>query len=379
MAPDLVSLFHLTYTGLGTLIGAFMLLGMVVGLPLGRLGRRFGDRPVLASGLALMVVARRADQRHRRVIPSGHRITGPHPTLAGVGGVAMIVLQGKIIADFFTGKRFMIGISVSVCAYPIGVGLSQLVLPVVSSHLGWQAALLTVAVAPAAALLTFLLSYRQRATAVTAPGISLPSRRECTLLVIGGLIWTAYTSGYSGYTSYVPSALAARGDSVEMIGLVLVVATWGNVPATLWGGDLAARFGGLRERLRQRGAGTGRRRHRAHRWRRALVVVFRRRAGIDPPGRHHGGRHAVGPAGEPGGRHGPALPGTTLATRLGRRFAAMPRINSEGRPAAFSPRPGSRASPFRYFCCTVSWRGTKPCWRNHKRPRRLAPGCPRYK
>jgi predicted MFS family arabinose efflux permease len=31
-----------------------------------------------------------------------------------------------------------------------------------------------------------------------------------------------------------------------MIGLVLVIATWGNVPATLWGGDLAARFGGLR-------------------------------------------------------------------------------------------------------------------------------------
>jgi predicted MFS family arabinose efflux permease len=74
---------------------------------------------------------------------------------------------------------------------------------------------------------------------------ALPSRRECLLLIIAGLIWTSYTSGYSGYTSYVPSALAGRGESPAMIGLVLVIATWGNVPATLWGGDLAARFGGL--------------------------------------------------------------------------------------------------------------------------------------
>jgi len=41
-------------------------------------------------------------------------------TIGGVGAVAMIVLQGKIIADFFTGKQFMIGISVSACAFPIG-------------------------------------------------------------------------------------------------------------------------------------------------------------------------------------------------------------------------------------------------------------------
>ena len=31
-----------------------------------------------------------------------------------------------------------------------------------------------------------------------------------------------------------------------MIGLVLVIATWGNVPATMLGGGLAAKFGGLR-------------------------------------------------------------------------------------------------------------------------------------
>jgi cyanate permease len=159
----------------------------------------------------------------------------------------MIVLQGKIIADFFTGKRFMIGMSVSACAFSVGVGLAQIVLPPVSHAFGWQAALATEAVAPALALVLFLASYRQPPVVASQPrGFSWPTRRECLLVVIAGAIWTAYTSGYSGYTSYVPSTLAARGESLAMTGLVLVIATWGNVPATMLGGGLAARFGGLR-------------------------------------------------------------------------------------------------------------------------------------
>ena len=64
--------------------------------------------------------------------------------------------------------------------------------------------------------------------------------------MIAGLIWTFYTGGYSGYTGYVPSMMAARGDSLVLTGLVLTIATWGNVPATMLGAGLAARFGGLR-------------------------------------------------------------------------------------------------------------------------------------
>jgi len=117
----------------------------------------------------------------------------------------------------------------------------------VSQAFDWQVALLTEAVLPAIAVTLFLLSYRQPAAVASQPrGFSWPTKRECLLVVIAGAIWSAYTSGYSGYTSYVPSTLAARGESLAMIGLVLVIATWGNVPATMLGGGLVARFGGLR-------------------------------------------------------------------------------------------------------------------------------------
>ena len=241
LATDLVPRFGLSYAGLGSLIGSYNLLGMFVALPLGLLGRRFGDRVVLGTGLALMVAGAclSAVGDTPAVITAGR-------VVAGAGGVAMIVLQSKVIADWFTGPWFMVGISVSVCAFPIGMGLAALVLPAVLDGFGVRAALLTDAVPAAMALVLFLASYREPAHREAVPRrFSLPSRRECLLLVVAGGVWTVYTAGYSGFLSYLPSSLAGRGYGLAVTALVMTIATWGSVAGTLAGGGLAARFGGL--------------------------------------------------------------------------------------------------------------------------------------
>ena len=242
LGPDLMRLFGFDYATLGTLIGAFMLLGGFVALPFGLLARRFGDRLVLGAGLAVMMAGPLLS-----ALADGPIGIGVGRALAGVGGVAVIVLQNKVIADWFTGRSFMWAISVSVAAYPIGIGLAQLVLPPLAAAFGWQAAFLSDAVPMALSLALFLASFRPSPQVAPAPRhFSLPGRRECLLLVIAGLIWTVYTGGYSGYTGYVPSMMASRGDGLVLTGLVLTIATWGNVPATMLGAGLAARFGGLR-------------------------------------------------------------------------------------------------------------------------------------
>ena len=50
LATELVHRFGLSYAQLGSLIGTYMLLGVFVALPLGLLGRRFGDVGCSASG-----------------------------------------------------------------------------------------------------------------------------------------------------------------------------------------------------------------------------------------------------------------------------------------------------------------------------------------
>jgi MFS family permease len=243
LGTDLVERFALSYAQLGSLIGAYMLLGMFAALPLGLLAGRFGDRWVLGAGLALMTAGAGFSAWAGSVLG-----IGVGRMAAGLGAVAMIVLQGKVIADWFTGARFMIGISVSVCSFPIGMGLAQLVLPSMLERSGLQAALLTDVVPAGLSLLLFMASYRAPA-AHAARGkrrFSLPSGRECLLLLIASGIWTVYTASFSGFASYVPSSLSLRGYGLAVTGLVITIATWGNVPGTLAGGGLAARFGGFR-------------------------------------------------------------------------------------------------------------------------------------
>jgi predicted MFS family arabinose efflux permease len=242
LGPDLMQRFGLDYAALGTLIGAFMLTGAFLALPLGLAARRLGDRRVLSIGLALMVLGPALS-----AAAAGPAGIGFGRSVAGVGAVAMIVLQNKVIADWFTGRRFMWAISISVAAYPIGVGLAQLVLPPLAAAAGWQVALLSAAPPMALALLLFLIGFRPPPQQAVPPQrFSLPGGRECLLLLIAGLVWTAYTAGYSGYTSYVPSLMASRGESLALTGVVLTIATWGNVPATLLGAGLAARLGAFR-------------------------------------------------------------------------------------------------------------------------------------
>jgi MFS family permease len=241
LQQTLTALFHLTYTDYGVLLGAYMSLGVFAALPLGILGRWLGDGLITGAGFALMIAgpAISAWGGTQAGIAAGRMV-------AGIGGVGMLVLQGKIIADWFIGPRFMVATSIAVCGYPIGVDLVQLVLTHMPPGFGWRAGFLTDCVLPAIALLIFLASFRRSPHVTQAPQhFSLPNGREFLLLIIAGMIWTAYASGYQGYLFYVAPTLGARGASAALIGLVVTVATWGQVPSTLFGGGLAGRFGPL--------------------------------------------------------------------------------------------------------------------------------------
>jgi MFS family permease len=242
LAPDLMPRYALSYTELGAIIGAYMAMGAFAALPFGVLARRIGDRSVLGGGLVLMVLGALISiwDDDAGTIALGRGV-------AGFGAVAMIVLQNKVITDWFSGRQFMFAISVSVCAYPIGVGLAQLVLPPLALGFGVRVALGSDVLLAALALALFLGSFRPSPHVLAVSRrLSWPSARECLLLAIAGATWTAYTAGYAAYTAYVPSMLTEQGEGLAVIALVMTLATWGNVPATLFGGGLAGRFGALR-------------------------------------------------------------------------------------------------------------------------------------
>ena len=92
--------------------------------------------------------------------------------------------------------------------------------------------------------LLFFASYRTGPYAsVASRSFRMPSRRECLLVLVAGLAWTAYTSSYAGFVSYVPSLLAGHSDATALTAVVMAIVTLGSVPPTLAGGPLAARVG----------------------------------------------------------------------------------------------------------------------------------------
>ncbi len=238
LGPELVREFGLDYAALGTLIGLYMAPGILVALPGGFLGRRYGERLAVGLGLALMTLGSLAS-----VFATGPSGLGAGRMLAGCGAVTLVVMQGKMVSDRFEGPHFVTVMSVLIGAFPLGVGLTSLVLGPVLRGPGWPAMFLIGAAIAGVSLLLFLLTCRTAPQTGSRGAWALPSRRECLLVMVAGLIWTAYNASYYGFLSYMPSLLTVREHGPGVIAWVLTVATWSNLPATILGGALAGRFG----------------------------------------------------------------------------------------------------------------------------------------
>ncbi len=237
IGPELVAEFHLDYATLGTLIGLYMAPGVLVALPGGLLGRRYGERVVVGGGLLLMTLGSLVSG-----FAGGPAGIGAGRALAGVGAVALVVMQGKMVSDRFEGRTFLTVTGLLVGAFPVGVGLVGLLRGPIVAAGGWPGMFLAGAAVAGASMLLFLAA---SGPAVRGAGSAwaLPSQRESILVVVSGLVWTAYNAGYYGFLSYMPSVMAARGHPAGEAALVLLVATWCNLPATLAGGALAGRVG----------------------------------------------------------------------------------------------------------------------------------------
>jgi len=153
-------------------------------------------------------------------------------------------MQGKMVSDRFEGREFLVVMGLLVGAFPVGVGLVGLSLGPLVRGVGWPGLFFAGAgIATAALLLFWPNSLRALPASVARSGWTLPSRRECLLVMVAGLVWTAYNAGYYGFLSYLPSVLAVRQHPASVTAFVLTVATWSNLPATVVGGSLAGRFG----------------------------------------------------------------------------------------------------------------------------------------
>lgn len=224
---------------MGTLAGLYLMPGAFMAIPLGLFGSRFGDKKMIALGVALMVcggvVTGFADGFVSLALGRG---------LAGIGGVLQGIFVVKALSDWFEGREVATAMGIMLSGWPVGIALALLVLGPVAIVAGWSATMFLAAGFCALSLIVLLLLFRAAPAATqTHSGLAMyPPVGEMLLVLAGSAIWTIYNVAYIAFLTFGPALFIEQGLSMIEAGLAVSISSWASMIAVPLGGYLADRL-----------------------------------------------------------------------------------------------------------------------------------------
>ena len=238
VAPLVIADFHIGYAALGTVIGLYLLPGVVVAIPGGVLAQRFGDKRMVLCGLAAMTLGGVMMASGDETLLTAGRM------LSGCGAVVLNVLLTKMTTDTFEGREVVTALGVLITSWPLGIALALVTLPRLAAATSWHAAMLAGAGLSALAFVLVLAVYRsrQKPTAGARLGFDL-ARRELALAVLAGSVWTFYNMALILVLTFGPAWLIAGGDTPAHASAVVSLVSWLIIPAIPLGAFAADRAG----------------------------------------------------------------------------------------------------------------------------------------
>jgi MFS family permease len=224
VAPFLTSELGIDKSQLGWLVGLYLLPGVVIALPGGLLGARFGDKRVALTGLALM-----AGGGLGLALSTTPLVANLARVVSGVGAVALNVLLTKMVADWFDGRERVLAMSILINSWPIGIGLALLLLGPAADRLGFQGALASTSLFAAIGWLAMRSIY-YAPPATTSPssaalGLGAITRSEWPLLIVASLPWLLYNAAYQIMVSFLPSFFVDQGRTIVQSGSITALNT----------------------------------------------------------------------------------------------------------------------------------------------------------
>ena len=234
VSPLLVERLHISNADLGWLIGLFSLPGVVLALPGGLLGNRFGDRRVVLTGLSLMTVGSAV-----MGVAESYSIVVVGRVISAAGAIVLNVLLTKMVADWFTGGEMVWAMAILINAWPVGIGIALFTLPSIAAVWGLPGAFHVAAATAAAGALAIVCLYDSPPRTSRSPaamGLAALSRREIRLVAVAALPWTTFNVGFAVTLGFVPSLLVRTGLSMQEAGLLLGVTNSLFIVSVLAGG-----------------------------------------------------------------------------------------------------------------------------------------------
>src|SRR5688572_23166788 len=235
LAPMVARELGLDQAQAGTLIGLYWAPGVLVALPGGWLGSRFGDKPMVLAGGLLTVLGGLIC-----AVGESYGALAAGRLIGGLGGIVMNILAVKMATDWFAGREIGFAFGALFGSFPLGIALGLAIQAPLAGALGWQAVMATTAVLAALVVAALAAFYRAPQTAAQAVHVtSVPSAREMVLVSIAGIALALYNGSFLVYVSYAPMLLWSNGFGVAESGLVLALASALSVFFLPLGGFLA--------------------------------------------------------------------------------------------------------------------------------------------
>ncbi|MBR1192375.1 CynX/NimT family MFS transporter [Bradyrhizobium sp. AUGA SZCCT0160] len=239
VAPLLGNQFGVSIADIGLLIGLYFAPGILLALPGGAIGQKFGDKQTALGALLLMLSGSLA---MALATSWGVQICGR--LVAGAGGVVLSVQLTKMLTDWFAGREIATAMAILVNSWPAGIAVSLLTLPVIGTRWGVDAVHLAVAAFTACGIALIALLYRAPIDHAAASTTAARLDRNTVLAVItAGLIWGLFNIGFAIIFSFGPSMLVERGWSIAAAGSAISIVLWIAVFSVPFGGFLADRTG----------------------------------------------------------------------------------------------------------------------------------------
>jgi predicted MFS family arabinose efflux permease len=223
VADPVAATYHLTYAEIGTLIGLFLMPGMVVSIPAGLAGRWVSDRVLLTTGLAGMAVGGGI-----AACADGFAMLAAGRVVSGVGFVLCSLYYNKITIEWFAGRELATAMAILVMSWPFGIALGQVVHGWLAASEGWRVPFIVASLfCLAGALVTFAF-YRPPPTApgARAASSSRLSGNEWILVLMASLVWALFNAAYVVYLSFAERVLVAGGLEPLESASIVSLASW---------------------------------------------------------------------------------------------------------------------------------------------------------
>jgi MFS family permease len=246
LTPLLQHDFGVDLAEIGLLIGLYLAPGIVLAVPGGAIGNRFGDKTVVLAGLLLMACGSLA----MLCSPSwSMQIAGR--LLSGVGGVLLNVLMSKMVTDWFADKEIATAMGIFVNSWVVGIALALVILPRVAISLGVFAAFALVTILVAIGFAAFAAYYRAppKSRPAGSPPYTKPVGAALLAVILAGLIWGLFNASVGMIFSFGTSMLAERGWSIGSAGSMTSITLWLTALSVPLGGFLADQTGSQRSVL----------------------------------------------------------------------------------------------------------------------------------